>query len=223
MRLINQIKKSKTTFSALRTNFYGKSVKKKYIIFESDDWGSIRTPSKSALEKINKISLKSSKTNYMYDALESEEDLDLLFNLLSKYKNAKGEHPKFTLNFIVANPDFNKIEESDYQKYNYELFTDTYKRYPKHSDNLKIIKKAINDKLAISQFHGREHLNIKRWMNSLKNNLDKTRLCFEYNSTSSGNGDYSFMEAFDWDTCDDVETHIKIIKEGLKIFSSIFN
>ncbi|MDZ7634132.1 MAG: hypothetical protein U5L72_06700 [Bacteroidales bacterium] len=34
-----------------------------------------------------------------------------------------------TANTLLANPDFEKIRETDFAKYHYEIFTDTYKRY----------------------------------------------------------------------------------------------
>ena len=37
-----------------------------------------------------------------YDSLASEEDLEMLFDLLSSYKDARGNHPLITANCLVA-------------------------------------------------------------------------------------------------------------------------
>ena len=72
------------------------------------------------------------------------------------------------------------------------------------------------------QFHGREHLNVTRWMKALQTKNEAVLTSFEQQTTYSGKGDYSFMEAYDWDKPEEVNDHKKIIKEGLDLFEKQF-
>jgi hypothetical protein len=89
------IRHIKTTVSSLLANRSKFSVKSKLVIFESDDWGAIRTPSNSAIEELKTKGLDFSKSNYVVDKLEDAKDLELLFNVLSKFKDIRGKSPKF--------------------------------------------------------------------------------------------------------------------------------
>jgi len=54
-----------------------------------------------------------------YDCLESEEDLQLLFETLSLFKDRNGAHPVITANAVVANPDFISIKSCGKKEYHY--------------------------------------------------------------------------------------------------------
>ena len=73
------------------------------------------------------------------------------------------------------------------------------------------------------QFHGREHLNYKRWLRVLQQKNEAALFCFDWETTYSGIADYSFMEAYDWDTPEDIHEQKKVIKEGLQIFKETFH
>jgi hypothetical protein len=127
------------SFKKIITNIKGWRTNRKIIVIESDDWGSIRMPSKEVYNKSINNGYKVNLNPYeRYDSLASEEDLTLLFDLLSKFKDKNGNHPIITANCVVANPDFDKIEESDFSQYHYELITETFKKYPKHSNNFNL-------------------------------------------------------------------------------------
>ena len=212
----------KSFLGALRTNREGLKLNKKLLIIESDDWGAIRTPSKAAADAFERKGLEIAGSIYGVDALASEEDLKRLFEILAKYKGADGNPAVITANAIMANPDFDKIKASDFREYHYENFTDTFKRYPQHANNLDLWKKGMAEKLFHPQFHGREHLNINRWMKVLQSGNEAARFCFDWGATYSGKEDYSFMEAFDWDRPEEVEEQISIIEDGMRIFEETF-
>ncbi len=213
----------KNHLSGIYTNLKGKlRLGEKLLIIESDDWGSIRTPSRDALNAFNKRGFELDKSLYKVDALESQSDLEDLFDLLSSYKNVYGENPIITGNSIMANPDFDKIAESDYREFHYERFTQTYSKYPEHQNNLQILKSAMDQNLYHPQFHGREHLNLTRWMKALQSGDINVRYSFNWMSTYSGIGDYSFMAAYDWTDPSEIEYHKKIIADGIQMFKEIF-
>lgn len=213
----------KSFIGGIQTNRKGTiRVAQKLLIIESDDWGAIRTPSKAALLEFEQKGFELDKSLYKVDALASKTDLEQLFDLLLTVKNVNGEHPILTANSIMANPDFDKIRESDFKRYYYEPFYKTFERYPEHQNNLEIWRKGIERGIFKPQFHGREHLNINRWLAELQRKNEKTHLSFDWRATYSGYEDYSFMEAYDWDVPSDIEDHKKIITEGLALFEQVF-
>lgn len=194
----------------------------KLLIIESDDWGAIRTPSKEALQAFAKKGFELDKSIYKVDALASKTDLEALFDLLTNIKNADGQNPVITANSIMANPDFVKIKASGFESYFWEPFYKTFEKYPEHQNNLKIWKKGMSEGVLHPQFHGREHLNIGRWMRALQKPDEKVRFSFDWGATYSGVADYAFMEAFDWTFPEEVQSHKTIIKEGIRIFKDTF-
>jgi hypothetical protein len=88
-------------------------------------------------------------------------------------------------------------------------------------------KQGIDNKLFHPEFHGREHLNVARWMRSLRQNQPETRLAFDLNlygiSTSiTSEHRKSYQAAFDVETTGELEEIKEIIKDGLSLFREIF-
>ena len=218
--LLNNLKNSYYNLKGFRTN-------KKLVVFESDDWGSIRFPSSEILSKLKEKNIPIDKTHYKYDALESNDDLSKLSNVLLSFSDKQGNHPVFTLNTVVANPDFKRIRESDFQNYFYEYFTQNYLRYDQRDRCEQLIFSGIEKGIFYPQFHGREHLNVKRWMTALQNGSSETSLLFDYEmfglpAKLSTESRRCYQRAFDLDDKKEMEEKCNILKDGLKVFEKIF-
>lgn len=212
----------KSFVNGLRINSKGQKIGKKLVIFESDDWGSIRTPNLATVKKSAEFGTEILKSRYHVDGLATAKDLERLYETLEKHKDSTGNSAVFTANSIVANADYEKIKESEFQQYFYEPFTETLKRYPNHNDSFSLWNEGMERRIFIPQFHGREHLNINRWLKALKQGDKFTRHSFDLGFNYSGKADYSYMAGFDWDSEDEVESHKRILREGLSLFESIF-
>ena len=221
--LTNKLSYLKSFASAVKINRKGKAINEKLIIIESDDWGAIRTPSKETVTYFEQKGFQIANSVYKNDSLASQDDLEKLFQVLQSYKGSNGKPAVLTANSIMANPDFEKIKKNDFQNYYWEPFTETLKRYPKHQNNFQLWKQGINAGVFYPQFHGREHLNVKRWMAGLQSKKRELLISFEQKTTYSGKGDYSYMEAYDWDTPEDIKQHESIIAEGLQLFEKQFS
>jgi len=210
-------------------NIPGWHTKRKIIVIESDDWGSIRMSSKEILNKLDKKGYIPKNDYYnRFDSLASEEDLNYLFETLLSVKDKNGNPATITANTIVANPDFRKIEESNYQEYHYEIFTDTLKKYPKHINSFNLWGQGMENKIFHPQFHGRDHVNISTWLQKLKRNDSITKIAFDHkllglrDSSNNKSRDYYFMRALDYVDINDLNIKVKTIVDGLNIFKSIF-
>ena len=208
-------------------NLPGFTTKRKIVVFESDDWGSIRMPSPEIYQELLKKDIRVDNLAFTkYDSLASEKDLTLLFEVLNSVRDKNGKPAVITANTIVANPDFNKIRLSRFQEYFYEPFTETLKRYPEHAKSFEFWKKGIEMGVFRPQFHGREHLNVTAWMKALKENKGKARMAFDYEmfdlSESESVNENTFVEAFDLQNKNELEFQKESIISGMKLFEELF-
>ena len=205
-------------------NMPGWHTRRKLIVFESDDWGSIRMPSRDTYERLLKNGIPVNKSHYYkFDCLESEADYQELFSVLTSVKDKWGKHPVFTNNFVAANPDFKKIEGQGFREYFYEDIAQTYKRYPNHKDNFEIIGQGLSYGIMLPQSHGREHLNVMHWMSALQRKERLAMFAFQndmftlprYNGNQIIN---TFVDALYFHNDFEKEAISTIVAEGLKLF-----
>ena len=206
----------------------GPKISKKLLIFESDDWGSIRIGNAKAFQELRKSGVKVEEDPYcLYDNLANHDDLDALFSLLLDFRDESGNSPAITANVIVANPDFAKIKESNYQEYHYETIDKTFSNHSETSNALKLWKKGFEEGVFYPQFHGREHVNIKGWLQALNDNRENIIKAFNLEvfgiptSFKVGNRN-DFMAALDFSNEAEAKAHNDILTEGLNIFHELF-
>lgn len=213
------------------SNLPGKCTSRKIIVIESDDWGSIRMPSRKVFDTLSKagLDLKSgdSLRYNLYDSLATAEDLTSLFEILSSVKDKDGKNCVMTAISLVANPDFKKIKDSDFRQYYYKPFTQTLDEYPLCEKSFSLWQEGIKNNLFIPQFHGREHLNVSAWMRSLRAGHKDTILAFEHGMwgfiTKPSDGiRISFQAAFDLDDISDLSFQENVIQDGLSLFKRLF-
>ena len=218
----------KSLLSVHASNIPGWRTNRKIVVIESDDWGSIRMSSLDAFQRLLKAGMREDRNHYnINDALESNEDLECLFETLSKFKDSTGRHPVMTGVNVVANPIFEKIKESGYKEYYYEPYTETLKRYPKHDRVYELWIEGISNRLFVPIFHGREHLNVQRWLRALQSGHKSTLLAFENGITGIYNGINGepipeFQAAFDLDTMDDLPYMKEVLNSGLHLFEKLY-
>jgi len=209
-------------------NVPGWRTNRKIVVFESDDWGSIRMPSKEVYNALLKEGIRVDLCPYnKYDNLASNEDLEYLFNVLTKYTDSKGNHPIFTANTNVANPDFNRISQGEFNKYYYEPFTDTLQRQFNGKNVFDTWQKGIQNGIFYPQLHGREHVNPIIWMDLLRNNHFEVRKAFEHGTfglsrITSPNIKKLHLAALLFSNLDEQKYIEKSIIEGANLFNNIF-
>ena len=99
--------------SALRvnaSNIPGWRTKRHIVVIESDDWGSIRMSSLENFNRMLKAGMREDRNHYnTNDALESNTDLEELYNVLVQFKDATGRHPVMTAVNVVASSGFDTM------------------------------------------------------------------------------------------------------------------
>ncbi len=208
------------------SNAFGWRTNRKIIVIESDDWGSVRTHSKAAYERLIAKGLELDRSNFTkFDALESNRDVENLFEVLTKYKDVSGRHPVFTPMCVVANPDFDKIKASEFTEYYFESFLETCKKYPAHDKVGELWQTGIKERLFVPQLHGREHLNVAKWMRALHAGNEGLRQAFDHQSFGAswykGQQLPEYLAAFDPETTADIPAYEKIIRDAGRMFQEI--
>jgi hypothetical protein len=216
------------TFKRYLQNSPGIRTKRKLVVIESDDWGSILMPNKSIYSKLKKSGYKPENNPYFkYDALASETDLEALFQVLNSVKDSKNRPAILTANCVVANPNFEKIKENNYEKYFWEPFTTTLKSYPNHANSFQLWQEGMCNKVFRPQSHGREHLNVCQWMRSLKNQDVDLHQAFDFNmihiNSTAHENRFNYMAALDYFSTEEKNEKPYIIEEGLIEFERVFN
>jgi hypothetical protein len=209
-------------------NFQGKRLKRKLIIFESDDWGSERIPSKKCLTYLTSsgIDLYGNSFNHL-DSLETGDDLSALFGTLRKFRDRSGNHPVITANSVTCNPEFEKIKASGFREYHYESTIQTYCNKKGCENSYALIKEGIAEGIYHPQFHGREHLNIVQWLTALQSDnkillkaFNAGIYCIDLKSELMSRA--NFMAAFDSNLDQEAAGHRTIIEEGTSLFRDIY-
>lgn len=218
--------------SALRvnaSNIPGWRTSRRIVVIESDDWGSVRMSSKEAFESLRKSGIPVGADHYnINDALESNDDMLMMFDTLSKVKDKTGRHPVITGVNVVANPDFEAIKKNGFTEYIYEPYTETCKRYPSHDKVYELWKKGISERLMVPIFHGREHLNAQFWMRALQSGHKSTLVAFKHGVTGiprkgiDGEVVPNYQAAFEIDSTADLPYQKQVLQTGLDLFESLY-
>lgn len=149
-------------------------------MFESDDWGTIRTSSRQAYNQLVKLGYKMNGSPFSKDALETEEDLDDLFTILESIKDHYNRPACFTANMIVANPDFEMIRNSNYEEFFYEPVNISMKNQPNRKDVISKWLKGLTHNIFIPQFHSLIHIRWWDWLKALRNSSKEALLTFNF-------------------------------------------
>jgi len=222
------MKQSVRQLKRVLLNVPGKGVGRKIVVLESDDWGSIRMPSRETYDYFQQEGLRVDRNPFnRFDALESDTDLDRLFDLLSSFRDAQGQHPVITANFAMANPRFGPIGASGFSEYSWEPFTETYERYPDHAQAFSLVQKGMEAGVFHPQFHCREHLNVPLWLQLLRAGnstllkaFAKDTFCVDVELPHLRR--QNLMAAFDYANAEDWNFISTSITEGLNLFEQVF-
>lgn len=212
-------------------NLIGQRTFRKIVVFSVDDYGNVRLDSQEARSKMDKASLKVYSRFDAYDSLETREDLEQLYEVLTSVKDKNGRNAVFTLFALSCNIDFEKMANDDYAQYKYELLPVTYQklaiRDPKAYDGAWALwQEGIEKGIMVPQFHGREHLNLKVFNEKLLKRDNELMINLQNRSytsiSSSGYTNISYTAAFDFEDFNENETYTQIIEEGLNTFEQVY-
>lgn len=209
-------------------NLPGWRTHRKIVVFESDDWGSIRMASKEAYSRLSQKGYPIDSCPYnRNDALEDNDDMTGLAEVLQGVKDSQDKPARFTLNNIVANPDFDRIKGAVFQAYFYEQFTTTLGRYANSDRVMEVYRQGMAEGVFQPQFHGREHVNVNRWLEGLQQNNPALLAAFAEGMFTlpqapgtAGRRDY--LDSFGLAYRHEFESASSIIHSGTELFYTLW-
>ncbi len=169
------------------SNIPGWRTNRKILVIESDDWGSVRIRDKESFDFLKMKGLNVGSSHYdSFESLESNDDLEHFFELVSSFKDKNGKSLVVTPMCIMGNPDFEKIRDNEYSEYYFQPLKETINEYPRSNRILELWKKGYNDNIFVPELHGREHINVRRYMHILQSHAGKEGLRYAAERHSIG-------------------------------------
>lgn len=210
-------------------NIPGKKTKRKIVVIYVDDYGSIRVKNKRSYQELKDKGIPMDNTRFSkYDTLADREDLSKLFDILTSVRDSNGKYACLTPLAIVANPDFEMIEASNFQEYHREPFPKTLERYgPDYEGVFNLWNQGISENIFYPAYHGTEHINVKRFMQALQQEHKSVHLAFENESVAvpSFPGEIPVKNpttTFFIESSEENKRLTEDIKVGAKMFEDLF-
>ena len=222
------------SLSRLKSNLFlnlkhlpGPRTKRKILVFECDDWGSIRMPSEKVYKTLSDKGFKLNNRYDRFDTLADEEDLQELFKVLESEKDKNAHSAVMTPMVNVMNPDFEKIKASGFRELFFEPFDITLQKYERSSNTLELWKQGKKKGIFTPEYHGHSHITTQLWLKRLKTGdpvlLEAFDLGFAHphvnNIPSVANG---FRPELFFDHPAQVPFLENYLKEGIGFFKKIF-
>ena len=212
-------------------NIWGWKTSRKIVVISVDDYGNVRLDSLKARAKMDEKGLKVHDRFDAFDTLETKEDLNMLYATLTSVKDKHGRPAVFTPFSMPCNINFEKMAESNYEKYDYELLPETYAKLsekdPKaYEGTWHLWQEGIDKGIMTPQFHGREHLNLKVFKEKLVAKDSELLIALKNRSytsiSSTGYKSIGYTAAFEFDKFEENNKFKEIIKTGLDEFENVF-
>jgi len=212
-------------------NIPGWRTNRKLVVFSVDDYGNVRIASKKAREIIDEGVIKAGNHFDVYDNLETRDDLEALYEVLSSVNDRNGNPAIFTPYALSCNINFEAMKANGYSEYVYELLPETFKKLSlkdsqAYSGAWSLWKEGIEKGLMKPQFHGREHFNL-RIFNDLLQKKDKDLLKVLENESyvsipAHKNYKHGWTAAYSFYHKSETESFLDNVKDGLKCFEEVY-
>jgi hypothetical protein len=86
------------------------------VTFHSDDWGLVGIRDRASYEGLRSAGLSLSSDPLDHHSCETAEDVRALCDVLSAHRDSAGNPPVFVCSFVLANVDFPRVLDSDFQE-----------------------------------------------------------------------------------------------------------
>jgi len=219
-----------TVFNHLK-NIPGWSTKRKLIAIAVDDYGNVRLDSKKARENLDKACLKVHSRFDAYDTLETHQDLESLYEVLTSVKDKNGHPAVFTPYSLPCNINFEQMHEEDYQEYNYEHLPATFLKLSAqqptaYEGTWKLWQEGVKKGFMRPEFHGREHLNLRVFAEKMQRRDHDFMINLQNRSYASINqkefSNIKWTAAFSFEQTKEIQQFPKILETGIDAFESVF-
>lgn len=193
------------------------------LVIESDDWGAEHIPGAQVIEQMKGTDFFPKDLDIMLDGLETADDVDRLCSVLNCYRDSSGNPAVITANFVMANPDFSAIRESNYSVFKAKPIDTGWNHEPNSAALWRSYRDGIRSGLIVPQLHGMLHFCPDEWLKRLRQGDPTAMSAFDAkmigeNSDASALGRQSMGPIYHTDD----ETIKELIEQGTKTFKRVF-
>jgi hypothetical protein len=159
---------------------------RKTLVIESDDWGVCSwAPDRATFETVRQMEVTRDYferlKSWIAGSLETPGEMERLFVFLERYRGRDGRLANLVANYGVANPDYDRIEQSGMQQY-YDLFLD--EGFPRGWERGDIISKAregISRGVWVAEYHTRlHHAQPYKWLEAVRQGSPQASALFAH-------------------------------------------
>lgn len=212
-------------------NISGWRTNRKLVVFSIDDYGNVRLGSKAALENLQNDNIPFTSHFDRLDTLETRDDLESLYTVLSSVQDKHGNPAVFTPYALSCNIDFDAMSNNGYSEYAYELLPKTYEKLSlkdskAYKGTWELWKEGIDKGLMKPQFHGREHFNLNIFNDLLSKRSENLLKVLKQDSYVSipEHLDYKngWTAAYSFNEKVETEHFLDNVEAGLKRFNEVY-
>jgi hypothetical protein len=210
-------------------NIPGKSSRVKMVAFAVDDYGNVRINGPEAHHQLLSSGLKAVSRFDHFDTLETREDLEALFEVLSRYHDERGKPAVFTPYAVSGNLDFETLLTGEHHSIPVEPLPITFAKLAASKPDVYegawlLWQDGIEAGLMRPQYHGGEHFNhnatFSRWLtrDPLLRKVLETR-SFGFLRSLDRRGIYA---TYEFESIQELASHQESLVSGYKRFERVF-
>jgi hypothetical protein len=193
------------------------------LVIESDDWGTERTRSALDGQALREAGLGLADQSGLLDGLETRDDVAALCEVLSAHKDSLGRPAVMTVNFVLANADFDSVAKSDYGQMAVKSIVDGWNHESDAERLWQAYRGGVDAGLLVPQFHGYLHFSPDSWLAQLRGGDVATKLAFDRRmigpmSEASGLRTMGVSSLYDREE----EAIRRHVSEGMRLFRAAF-
>lgn len=212
-------------------NIPGWRTAERLVVLAVDDYGNVRQDSSATKQRMIDAGLDMSNRFDAFDAVETRDDLEALFEVISSVSDGQGRSAVLTPYALCANLEFDAFD-ANYAAYQYESLPKTFARLEnRHGQAYRgawdLWQEGVRLGLLKPQFHGREHINVEMLERKLRSGDQALKINLENRSLTALSSEPSmpgvgFTQAFAlWDRSE-MTRHREIIADGIRLFERVF-
>lgn len=127
------------------------------VLFQSDDWGRVGVRDHEGFQQLRAAGIDLGEHPYDFYSLETAEDLSALCATLNRHRDSSGRPPVIVTNFIVANLDFEKMQQGTNRQIHLQLLADGLPVGWRRPNLLEGYRAGISQGVFYPALHGSTH------------------------------------------------------------------
>src|SRR3954467_9743607 len=149
------------------------SFDKPLVMIQSDDWGRVGVRDKQGADELRDSGIFIGEHPYDFYSLETAEDVIAIRDLLLRHRDFTGRAACMTMNFVMANLDFSKMAQSQYNQIYLMPLNEGLPGTWQRPGLFEAYQQGIEDRVFLPSLHGLSHFNSHAVQNALVENEER--------------------------------------------------